>query len=147
MLDRTPPEMQDEASGGTIADPRRASVSDTYRALVAQIHARIRRLGLPMWQCDDLSGLQDGYTAKLLHPDTPSGRQSRWETLDLLMAAIFPDGYTIIIKPNDGSRAQKLKPPSNPTVGARDRAILQKYGRLGGLKAAANRRARQATGD
>lgn len=94
-----------------------------------------------MWRCDDLSGVQDGYTAKMLHPDTPSGRQASWPTLDLVMRALFPDGYDIIFKPRDGRRALKLTAPRNPTVGARERAIMQKMGRRGGLKAAANRRA------
>ena len=142
MLDSSPPEILDEVLTSTTAETRRAAVSDVYRALAAQLHDRIRKLGLPMWQCDDLSGLQDGYTAKVLHPDTSSGRQPGWLTLDLLMGALFPDGYDIIVKPRDGRRALKLTAPRNPVVDARDRAVFQKYGRLGGLKAAANRRAR-----
>lgn len=142
MLDKTPPETLDEVLTSTTAEPRRPAVSDVYRALAAQLHDRIRRLGLPMWRCDDLSGVQDGYTAKMLHPDTPSGRQASWPTLDLVMTALFPDGYDIIIKPRDGQKALKLTAPRNPTVDARDRAVFQKYGRLGGLKAAANRRAK-----
>ncbi|MDR6955334.1 hypothetical protein J2X65_004713 [Ancylobacter sp. 3268] len=118
-----------------------------YRALAAQLHDRIRRLGLPMCRCDDLSGVQDGYTPKMLHPDTPSGRQASWPTLDLVMTALFPDGYSIIIKPNDGRKALKLTALRNPTVDARERAIMQKMGRLGGLKAAANRRSRQSAAE
>ena len=54
---------------------------------------------------------------------------------------------TIIIKPNDGRKALKLTAPRNPTVDARERAIMQKMGRLGGLKAAANRRARKTAAE
>ena len=147
MFDGPPPDLKDEASASTPAGPRRPAVSDVYRAFAAQLHDRIRRLGLPMWRCDDLSGVQDGYTAKMLHPDTPSGRQASWPTLDLMMQALYPDGYTLIIKPNDGGRALKLTAPRNPTVDARERAIMKKMGRLGGLKAAANRRARQETAE
>ena len=143
MFDSPPPEIKDEASATTTAEPRRPAVSDIYRALAAQLHDRIRKLGLPMWRCDDLSGVQDGYTAKMLHPDTPSGRQASWLTLDLMMQALYPDGYDIIVRPRDGRKALKLTAPRNPTVDARDRAVFQKYGRLGGLKAAANRQARQ----
>ena len=143
MLDSSPPEILDEVLTSTTAEPRRPAVSHVYRDLAAQLHDRIRRLGLPMWRCDDLSGVQDGYTAKMLHPDTPSGRQASWPTLDLMMQALYPDGYTLIIKPNDGGRALKLTAPRNPTVDARERAIMKKMGRLGGLKAAANRRARR----
>lgn len=128
MLDRSPPELLDEVTTCTPAEPRRPAVSDVYRALAAQLHDRIRKLGLPMWRCDDLSGVQDGYTAKMLHPDTPSGRQASWPTLDLVMQALYPDGFDIIIRPRDGRKALKLTAPRNPTVDARERAIMQKWG-------------------
>ena len=144
LLADPPPDAKDEATKRPATHPRITPVSETYRAFAAQLQDRIRRLGLPMWRCDDLSGLQDGYTAKLLHPDTPSGRQATWATLDLLMGALFPDGYSIVIKPHDGSKARRLASPQNPTVAQRDRAILQKYGRMGGLKSGEVRRARKA---
>ncbi len=147
MLDKSPPEFKDEVSGGARAAQRLVPASAVYVALTAQIHDRIRKLGIPMWQCDDLSGVQDGYTAKMLHPDTPSGRQAGWATLDLLMAAIYPDGFDLIVRPRDGSRSLKLMPPRSQTVDARERAIMQKMGRRGGLKAAENRRTRDASAD
>src|SRR5262245_22107943 len=52
-----------------------------------------------MQQCDDLSGLQDGYTAKMLHPAAPSGRQASWSSLQLLLDAIYPQGYRLTIRP------------------------------------------------
>lgn len=141
MLDRTS-DLSDVIADAAPAAPTRAGVTGFYRAVVEQLHTRIRRLGIPMWRCDDLSGLQDGYTAKLLHPDTPSGRQARWETLQLLVDAIFPDGYEIIIRPKDGTKAAKLQPASNPVVDARVRSVMSMMGRKGGLKSWEVRRAK-----
>jgi hypothetical protein len=36
--------------------------------------------------------------AKSLHPDTPSGRQSKWETLQNLIDALFPNGVHVEIR-------------------------------------------------
>lgn len=142
MLDRTS-DLADVMTDAPEASAARASVTPLYRALVGEMHARIRRLGVTMWQCDDLSGLQDGYTAKLLHPDTPSGRQARWETLQLLVDALYPDGYTVIIKPQDGAKAAaRLQPESNPVIEKRVRAVMQAMGRKGGLKSWEKRRAK-----
>ena len=65
----------------------------------------IRAVGLTMQVCDDIGGLQDGYVAKMLHPDAPSGRQARWETLQLLLDAIYPGGVRLRIYPIAGSAA------------------------------------------
>lgn len=142
MLDRTngqPSALEEEAA--TL--PRRPmGVAPFYLAVVSQIHTRIRRLGIPMWKCDDLSGLQDGYTAKLLHPDAPSGRQARWDTLQLLIDAVYPDGYEVIIRPRDAAKAAKLEPSSNEVVDARVRSIMAMMGRKGGLRSKEVRRAR-----
>lgn len=141
MLDKTPPDVVEETPAPAApASSRRATA--IYAAITAQLRARIERLGLPMWKCDDLSGLQDGYTAKLLHPDTPSGRQARWETMQLLVDALFPDGYEIIIRPLDAKKALKLEVPSNPVVDARVRSVMRAMGRKGGLKSSEVRRAK-----
>lgn len=113
---------------------RHTPATALYLAVTAQIHARIRRLGITMARCDDLSGLQDGYTAKLLHPDAKSGRQANWATLQLLMDAVFPDGVEVILRPLDGRKAEKLVPETNPTVDARTRSVMAAMGRKGGLK-------------
>jgi hypothetical protein len=46
-----------------------------------------------MRECDDRSGLNDGYTAKLLHPDTPSGRQ----LLQYLTDALYLYGVDVYL--------------------------------------------------
>lgn len=75
--------------------PLTRPVTDLYRALVWEVRNRIRALGLTMQQCDDISGNQDGYTAKMLHPDTPSGRQAQWQVVQQLLDAIYPGGVRL----------------------------------------------------
>lgn len=70
-----------EAGGGVLSQVRRRSRGAQTRAW------------LPMAQVDDLAGLQDGFFPKLIFPDAPNGRQSRWETLDLVVQALFGTGY------------------------------------------------------
>jgi hypothetical protein len=80
-----------------------------YRTLIDQIQDRITHVGWTMERCDDAAGLQDGYTAKLLHPDTPSGRMARWETLQLLIDALFPGGMNALVLPRWPKRKRHRK--------------------------------------
>jgi hypothetical protein len=63
-----------------------------YRMLMMELERRRVALGWPMWKLDDKAGTQDGYYAKMLYPDTPTGRQARWETVQLVVDALFPEG-------------------------------------------------------
>lgn len=113
---------------------RRAPATNVYLQIIGQAHARIRRLGIPMWKCDDLSGMQDGYSAKVLHPDTPSGRQARWDTLQLLLDAIYPEGFVLTIKPRGKGQSKGLAREPNKVSDQRIRAVLMALGRQGGIK-------------
>jgi hypothetical protein len=48
------------------------------------------------------SGLNDGHYSHCLHVDRPSGRQARWETLQLVVSALFPGGFDVEIKHKAG---------------------------------------------
>src|SRR5262245_27666805 len=48
-----------------------------------------------MWYLDERAGTQDGYYAKMLHSETPSGRLAGWEMLQLVTDALFPDGIGV----------------------------------------------------
>lgn len=74
-----------------------------YAAVTAALDRRIRVLRWTMKTCDDRSGLQDGFTAKLLHAESPGGRQCRWETLQLLVDALYPSGVKVVIQALDGT--------------------------------------------
>lgn len=74
-----------------------------YVSLTAALDRRIRVLRWTMRQCDDASGLQDGFTAKLLNAASPGGRQVRWETLQLLVDALYPSGVKVVLQALDGN--------------------------------------------
>jgi hypothetical protein len=70
-----------------------------YRALLLECERRRQQLNWPMWVVDDRAGTQDGYYAKALHADRPSGRQARWETLSLIVTALWPAGFDLYQRP------------------------------------------------
>lgn len=72
-----------------------------YRAIMMAIEARRLELGFSMATVNDLAGTQDGYLAKMLYPDTPSGRQARWETVQLVVEALFGRDFTVQIVPGN----------------------------------------------
>jgi hypothetical protein len=70
-----------------------------YVSLMEQLDLRRRKLRWPMWKLDDLSGVNDGYFAKALHADAPSGRQAGWQMLDYLITALYPRGCRVKVIP------------------------------------------------
>jgi hypothetical protein len=72
--------------------------TEIYRAITLECERRRQVLGWPMWRLDDAAGTQDGFYSKMLHADRPSGRQSRWETLQLVISALWPAGFDLEIK-------------------------------------------------
>jgi hypothetical protein len=113
------------------------ATTEFYRSVIQAIDLRIRVLGLTMARVDELSGVPDGYTAKALHPDTPSGRQSRWETLQDLIDALFPEGLSVTLKANP-IRSEKhvsrlSRQSSSHVINAGRRIDVREAGRRGGL--------------
>jgi hypothetical protein len=66
-----------------------------YMSLMEQIDLRRRKLKMPAWKLDDLSGLEDGYSQKMLHADAPSGRQAGWRMIDYVVGALYPHGVRV----------------------------------------------------
>jgi hypothetical protein len=82
--------------------------SAIYRALMMVFETRRVELGLSMNTevvgLNDLAGAADGFYAKMIYPDTPSGRQARWETVDEFATVLFGRDYVISIVPGDLNR-------------------------------------------
>jgi hypothetical protein len=108
-----------------------------YRTFVAALDQRRLELGLPMAQVDDIAGLQDGFFAKLAAPDTPHGRQSRWESVDLVVQALFGTNYRIQIIPENFRAPARLETRAKPRAKIlnvkhwRHRKLFQDLGRKG----------------
>lgn len=117
-----------------------------YRALMAALEGRRLELGLSMATVNDISGLQDGFYAKMIHPDTPSGRQARWETVQLAVEALFGSGFVISIVPDEDENKRLLTAPRiDDSASANARNIRHwrhtkhfvELGRRGGISRAA----------
>lgn len=73
-----------------------------YRTMMLEIERQRLALGLSMAAVDDLAGTQDGYYAKMIYPDTPSGRQAQWSTVDLVVEALFGRECGISLSTSEG---------------------------------------------
>jgi hypothetical protein len=62
-----------------------------YRHVIAQIERRRIELNWSCERLDNAAGLAAGHFAKLKNADARSGRCARWETLDLLVEALWPN--------------------------------------------------------
>jgi hypothetical protein len=78
---------------------RAVPVPAVYYALLAEIERHRLQLGIPMWKLDDAAGTQSRYYSKALYADTPSGRMATWTSVQLIVAALFPEGFSIKIEP------------------------------------------------
>jgi len=78
------------------------TVTSIYRAVVAEVERRRVEVGWTCLELDHAAGLSSGYWAKCVHPDEPSGRRIRWEMLEFVMGAVFPDGYKLSIEGSNG---------------------------------------------
>jgi hypothetical protein len=116
-----------------------------YREFMAALEGRRVELGLSMATVNDMAGLQDGFFAKMLYPDTPSGRQARWETVQLAVEALFGKGFTVhIVADEDENRRITSAPVIDVCASANARKIrhwrhsrhFAELGRLGGLSRA-----------
>ena len=82
------------------ATRRQRPVPKLYRLLIHEIRQQLDHLGWSLARADDVSGLNDGHTAHLLSPDSPTGKVGTFHTMDLLVAAAFYFGnYEIKILP------------------------------------------------
>jgi hypothetical protein len=102
------------SNGGNRVRPATA----IYRTLMMAIEQRRVELGLSMERVNDLAGLQDGFFGKMIYPDSPSGRQSRWETIDLVMQALFGADYIFEIAAQNYKVPNAFGTRANPSANA-----------------------------
>ena len=112
-----------------------------YRVLMEVLEARRVELNLSMAVVDDMAGLQDGFFGKMRNPDAPNGRQSRWETVELAVVALFGDDFNISITSGEGENRvlkSSLCWPKHPSAKAqknrhwRHRKFFVELGKRGG---------------
>jgi hypothetical protein len=92
-----------------------------------------------MDQVADRAGVADRYYSKARWADSPSGRQARWETLQDVVDALFPEGYDVEIRPKVGLRLDaeqlrcKIKFAAAPKDSRSHRELMRELGRMGGI--------------
>ncbi|MFZ2157238.1 MAG: hypothetical protein WAV72_14110 [Bradyrhizobium sp.] len=120
-------------------DIDRPHVVPLYRSIVLEIERRRLHLGVSMDELSDRAGVADRFYSKMLYPDTPSGRQARWSTLQEICDAIFPEGFDVEIRPKAGRRLDaedlrcKIKFAAAPKDGRSQRELMRELGRRGGI--------------
>lgn len=109
-----------------------------YRVIMVEFERQRLARGLSMAQVDDLAGTQDGFYAKMIYPDTPTGRQSRWETVQDVADALFGRGFLISISGLENDRPAALGIDKGASTNAlknrhwRHSKHFEQLGRLGG---------------
>lgn len=81
---------------------RAVPVPAVYHAFFAEVERNRLRFGVPMWQVDEAAGTQAGYYAHALYASTPSGRIATWSSVQMILEALFPQGFSLKIEPSKG---------------------------------------------
>jgi hypothetical protein len=136
---RTPAIHQRTTATGIASGKPRQNATALYNALIAEAEAERQRLRWPMWYLDDRAGSPDGYFSKAKHPDTATGRQATWFSLQLIFDALFPGGFRIKVEPIDPTLTTALARPETKQTARlrasthwRTSAHYRDLGRVGG---------------
>jgi hypothetical protein len=87
----------------------------------------------------------DRYFAK--NPDSPSGRQAQWRTIQDIVDALFPEGFDVEIRPKVGLRmdAEQLRCKIKFAAAATDKKLQRELMRGLGAKGGIARREKYKT--
>jgi hypothetical protein len=122
------------------------SATPIYRAIMLECERQRIALGYPMEKFSEFAGLPERYYSKALHVDEKSGRQAQWGTLQIIIDALFDNGFDLTITPKAGAvmTAQSLKAKllrlqatANPKS---QRTLMSELGARGGRKSGEARR-------
>lgn len=72
-------------------------VPPIYRAILLEVERRRLAVGISMDRMSELMGAAERSYAKMLYPETPSGRMAQWGTLQSALDVLFCDGYDLRI--------------------------------------------------
>src|SRR5687768_3653009 len=88
--------------------PRRHPVPPIYRHIILECERRRQHLDISMERLSEIAGIADRAYAKLLHPDSNTGRMAQWSTLQLVCDVLFADGLDVEIRPRKGRLLDQL---------------------------------------
>jgi hypothetical protein len=100
MFEQVAASIETQSPRVKIRHPKRpVVVPPVYWALVGALEERRLQIGISMERVAELAGTADRSFAKALSPESVSGRQVRFETLELYFGALFPEGYQLRVIP------------------------------------------------
>ncbi len=131
-----------ETIGTELVEQTMGGSTPIYNAIILELERQRMAMGLSMERMSELMGAAERSYAKLVYPDTPSGRVARWQTLQAAVAVLFCDGFQLRIDPGKGGM---LTPAGTKRLIMQEaahfnrpsrRVLMQKLGALGGKTAA-----------
>ena len=120
--------------------PRAEPPAPVCLSMMAAVERLRLARDIPMDRLSEFAGLAERAYSKSLYPDTSSGRQPRWETLQTILDVLAPDGIDITITPRTGPRLDavrmryELRYDKAMANHRTRRELLSEWGRRGGLK-------------
>lgn len=118
----------------------RCDITPVYRAVIAEAARHLLPMDISLDKASEFAGLPDRFLNKALNPDTPSGRQMGWRSLQTFFDLIFPDGFELRIKRKAGPQFDALslkyamRYDKAFAKAKTRREMLAEWGRKGGLK-------------
>jgi hypothetical protein len=79
-----------------------------YRSIVVELERQRHARGYSMDVMSELMGVAERSYAKMVHPDTASGRQASWDKLQKAVDVLFCDGFEVVIR--NGGVAVEMGP-------------------------------------
>jgi transcriptional regulator with XRE-family HTH domain len=84
--------------------PNEAAAPPIYRLFMLEVERRRRQLNVSMERLSEIAGVADRAYSKYLHSGSAHGRTARWETIQIIADALWPDGLDIEIKARKGPK-------------------------------------------
>jgi hypothetical protein len=117
-----------------------AAVSNAfYRAIILELERKRLAMGVSMDALSELMGVAERSYAKMVHPDTVSGRLATWDKLQKAIDVLFADGFEVIVRA--GATATTTGPGTKRMIrhaaAHYDRRTQRELMRENGLKGAA----------
>ena len=117
---------------------REQQVAPIYSAIVVELERKRQAMGISQDEMSELMGSAERSYSKMIHADTPSGRQATWPTVQKAIDVLFCDGFDLVLRrggeplTSQGTR-RKILASAAHFDRKTQREIMAERGRKGGL--------------
>lgn len=84
------------------------SSTGIYRSIVIELERKRLAMGISMDMMSELMGVAERSYAKMVWPDSPSGRQATWDKLQKAVDVLWDGGFDVVIR--KGTVAPEMGP-------------------------------------